>query len=121
MIEVGRTSIVVRNVDLESAEFKKVRYQFSIFDKVQHKYTFSAFTIIEEDLYFPSTITVDVIKQFFPKKEIVENYKTTAKSRQIKYTMKHTPRDDLQRSAISFLLGMKNTNDKSRLLSLETR
>lgn len=121
MIEVGRTSIVIRNVDMESNEFKKIRYQFSIFDKIQHKYTFSAYTNIEDDLYFPSTITVDVLKQFFPKKEVVENYKTTAKSRSVSYIMKHTPRDELQKSAISFLMGMKNSSDKSRFLSLETR
>ena len=59
MIEVGRNSIVVRNVDLESKEFKNANYNYSLYDKVLHKYTFSAFTRIDNDLYFPASVGVE--------------------------------------------------------------
>ena len=52
MIEVGRNSIVVRNVDLESAEFKKLNSTFSLYDQVQHKYTFGILNLIFYDLLF---------------------------------------------------------------------
>lgn len=121
MIEVGRNSTVIRNVDFESSEYKRFRSYFSLYDKVTHKYTFSAFTIIDNDIYIPTSVTEDSIKSFFPKKAVTKNYKTTAKSEQIDFIMKHTPRDDLQQKAIDFLLKMKSDSEcRSRFLSLAT-
>jgi len=121
MIEVGRNSIVVRNVKLDSQEFRNVNYNYSLYDKVLHKYTFSAFTIIDNDLYFPASIGVDEIKKYFPKEDVVVNFKTTSKSSEIKYNMIHDPRDDLQKKAINFLMNMKNDNDnREKFLSLAT-
>ena len=121
MIECGRNSIVIRNVDFESQEYKKFNYMFSLYDKIQHKYSFSAFTIIDNDIYIPATVGSDIVKTYFPKKSITTNYKTTSKSEQIDYVMKHKPRDDLQQSAIDFLLKIRNDNTcRSRFLSLAT-
>jgi len=121
MIEVGRNSIVVRNVDLESQGFKNINYQYSLYDKVYRKYTFSAYTIIGQDMYFPASIGAGEISKHFPKKDIVENYKITAKSSPISYSMKNKPRNELQRKAITFLMGMKNDfNERERFLSLAT-
>lgn len=121
MIEVGRNSIVVRNVDLESTEFKKLNSTFSLYDQVQHKYTFGIFTIIDKDIYLPESVGYERLQSFFPKKDVIINYKTTAKAARIMYNMKHTPRDDLQRDAIKFLSGIKNDDkNRSRFLSLAT-
>ena len=121
MIEQGRNSIVIRNVDFESQEYKKFHYMFSLYDKIQHKYTFSAFSVIDNDIYIPATVGIDIVKAYFPKKSVTTNYKTTSKSEQIDYVMKHQPRDDLQKSAIDFLLKIRNDNVcRSRFLSLAT-
>jgi superfamily II DNA or RNA helicase len=121
MIEVGRNSIVVRNVDLESKSFKNVNYHYSLYDGVYRKYTMSAFTVIDKDIYFPASIGVPEIQKFFAQKEVVVNYKTTAKSSPVSYQMKHGPRDELQEKAIAFLMTMKKDYDvRSRMLSLAT-
>ena len=121
MIEVGRNSIVVRNVDLESKAFKNVNYHYSLYDKVYRKYTMSAFTVIDKDIYFPASIGVAEIQKFFAQKEVVVNYKTTAKSSPVSYQMKHGPRDELQEKAIAFLMTMKKDYDvRDRMLSLAT-
>lgn len=121
MIEIGRNSIVVRNVDFESKEFKRANAIYSLYDKVQHKYSFSAFTIIDNDVYFPASIGINEIIKCFPKEDTVTNYMTTAKSSIIKYSMIHQPRDDLQKKAIKFLMNIKNDNiQRSRFLSLAT-
>lgn len=121
MIEVGRNSIIVRNIDKKSEAFKKISRAYSLYDKVYHKYTFSVFTVIDNDMYFPASIGVENIHKFFPKKNIIVNYMTTAKSEQTKYTMIHQPKNELQKKAISFLMAMKNDNNRrSRFLSLAT-
>ena len=112
---------MVRNVDLESKEFKNVNYNYSLYDKVYRKYTMSVFTVIDKDIYFPASIRVSEIKKFFAQKEVVVNYKTTAKSSPVSYQMKHGPRDELQEKAIAFLMTMKKDYDvRERMLSLAT-
>lgn len=121
MIEIGRNSIIVRDVDQKSDAFKRIYSAYSLYDRVYHKYTFSVFTMIDNDMYFPASIGVDGISKFFPKKNIITNYMTTAKSETVKYTMLHQPKNDLQKKAITFLMGMKNDNtNRSRFLSLAT-
>jgi superfamily II DNA or RNA helicase len=121
MIEINRNSYVVRNVNFESKEFKNINYNYSLYDKVVHKYTFTAFTKIDNDLYFPSSMGIEELKKYFPKEDIITNYKTTAKADTISYNMKHQPRDDLQKNAISFLMAMKDDdNQRERFLSLAT-
>jgi len=121
MIEVGRNSIVVRNVDPESKAFKNINYQYSLYDTVYRKYTMSAFTVIDQDLYFPASIGVSEIQKFFKQKQVVVSYMTTAKSAPVSYQMKHGPRDELQEKAIAFLMTMKKDYDvRERLLSLAT-
>lgn len=121
MIEVGRNSIIVRNIDMKSEAYKKISSAYSLYDRVYHKYIFNAFTVIDNDMYFPASIGVENIHKFFPKKDIITNYMTTAKADSIKYTMMHQPKNELQKKAISFLLTMKKDNDhRSRFLSLPT-
>ena len=121
IIEVGRNSIVVRDVDLNSKEFKKANSRYSVYDPVTHKYTMSAFYILDTDVYFPASINAEEIQKCFPDKEIVYNYKTTAKSEKIEISLKNQPRNDLQKKAIAFLLKMKtDTKQRSRFLSLAT-
>jgi len=121
MIEVGRNNIVVRNVSKDSKEYKNALYKYSLYDKVYRKYTFSAFIEYGNDLYFPASITLDEIKATFPTKEVVVNFSNTAKAKSLSYIMKNQPKNDLQRSAISFILKMKkDLATHQRFLSLET-
>lgn len=121
MIEVGRNSIIVRNVDAKSDAYKKINFAYSLYDKVYHKYTFSVYTMIDNDMYFPASIGVENIVKYFPKKNIITNYMSTAKSESTTYSMVHKPKNELQEKAIKFLMTMKNDNDiRSRFLSLTT-
>jgi len=121
MIEVGRNSIIVRNVDLKSEAFRKIKNRFSLYNKIQFKFDFSAFTIINKDLYFPASISLISIKGYFPEKQIIENYKSSAKTQQCLFNMIYPPRDDLQKKALVFLLKLKKDNkNRQRFLSLGT-
>lgn len=121
MIEVGRNSIVVRNVDLKSEEYKKAQYIYSLYDKVIHKYTFSAFLEENGDLYFPSSITVEELQKVFPTEEVAVDFKNTAKAKSCSFEMVHQPKDELQRKSIQFLMKMKkDLETHQRFLSLET-
>lgn len=121
MIEVGRNSIVIRNVDKDSKSFKNVRYKYGIYDKVYRKYKSTAYTEIDQDLYFPASVGWKELKKYFPSKDVSFNYKTTAKSSPITYTMKNQPRNELQREAIKFVMNMKNDyNNRERFLTLAT-
>ena len=86
-----------------------------------YTYTMSAFTIIDNDLYFPSSVGVNQLTKHFPDKDVVYNYKTTTKSAPVSYVMKNKPRNELQTEAIKFLMKMKNDNYvRNRFLSLAT-
>ena len=120
MIEVGRNSIVVRNVDLKSEEYKKAQYIYSLYDKVIHKYTFSAFLEENGDLYFPSSITVEELQKVFPTEEVAVDFKNTAKAKSCSFEMVHQPKDELQRKSIQFLMKMKkDLETHQRFLSLD--
>jgi hypothetical protein len=103
----GRNSIIIRNVNKDSEDYKNALYKYSLYDKVYRKYTFSAFFEDGNDLYFPSSITVNELKKIFTKEEIQVNYGITAKAKSLQYQMIHAPRDDLQKKAIEFLMKMK--------------
>jgi len=110
MIEVGRNSIVVRDVDIQSAEYKKATSRYSLYDKVQHKYTFNTYTLIDNDMYFPASIGIAAIQSCFPKKVTTINYKTTSSADSIKLTMKNQPKNELQQQAVDFLVNMQHDN-----------
>lgn len=121
MIEVGRNSIIVRNVDHDSDDYARVKRAFSLYDKVYHKYTFCAFTEIGNDLYFPASIGVQTLASYFPGKQISMNYASTPTPRNVSYKMKHQPKNELQKKALAFLTAMETDDlDKSRFLSLAT-
>lgn len=121
MIEVGRNSIIVRNVNFKSQEYKNAVYRFSVYDNVTHKYSFSAFSQIGNDLYFPASIGIGEITACFPREQVTEIFSSTAKPKSAQFQMVHAPRDDLQKKAIKFLMGMKNDECcRERFLSLAT-
>jgi hypothetical protein len=78
---------------------------------VCHKYTFSIFTKIEDDLYFPASIGTTSLKKIFPEKEVQENTITPHKIATISYNMKNHPRNDLQKKALAFLMTMKKPEE----------
>lgn len=121
MIELSRNNIIIRNIDTTSSEFKKLTYKFSLYDKLYRKYTFSAFFQEGDDIYLPSSIGLNEITQIFPKKEVQVNFNNVAKSKNVEYSMKSQPRDDLQKQALEFLIKMKKDPEThSRFLSLAT-
>ena len=121
MIEVGRSSIVVRNIKKDSKELKIATSRFSVWDPVTHKYTLSAFFELGSDLYFPASIGIEPITACFPDKKVEMNLKNMARSKPISFNIVHPPRNDLQEKAIKFLLDMKkDENCKERFLSLAT-
>lgn len=121
MIEVGRNNIIIRNVDKNSAGYKSMFKQFSLYDRVLHKYTFSIFQEEGNDIYLPASVTLPVIQGFFPKKEVTVNFQRTAKPKSIMYNMIHQPVNQLQSDAITFLMKMKKDPEThQRFLSLET-
>ena len=122
MIEVGRNNIIVRNVDTTSKEYKNLLFKLSLYDKVQHRYIFSAFVQDENDLYVPASVTLKTIESLFPKEKVSVDFSRTAKAKSLSYRMIHEPRNELQKNAIKFLMKMKNDPEShQRFLSLETR
>lgn len=120
MIEVNRNSMVIRNVDTEGKDFKSLEKGLSLYDPVTHRYEFHLYTLIESDIYMPSSIGPEELQKYFPKELITYNYLNTVKAKEISFQMKTEPRDDIQREALTFLKRMKTDNIKERLLSLET-
>ena len=121
MIEIGRNGIIIRNVDLESADYKRFFHTFSVYDEIYHKSISSVITVIDNDVYVPSTINIRSIQGYFKDKPISYNYANTAKFKTMSYIMKHSPRNDLQEAALDFLRQMQNDkNNHQRFLSLET-
>ena len=101
MIEVHRNNIIIRNVDVSSTEYDKFVKAYSEWNKLLHKYESNIINKIGNDIYIPSSIGVDIIRRFFPTKEVVINYNNTVKPKKLVYTMLHKPRDDIQQSAIN--------------------
>lgn len=121
MIEVSRNNIIIRDVDTNSSEYKKLLYKYSLYDKLYRKYTFSAFYVEGSDVYLPSSIGLEEIRGIFPNKEVIVNFQNIAKSKPANFSMKNHPRNDLQKKAIDFLLKMRRDPEThSRLLSLPT-
>lgn len=121
MIEYGYNSIVIRNVDKNSENFKKFHSTFSSWNKVTFSYDFSIYTEYNGDIYIPRGVGVNYVKSFFPNKQVVFNPSTTIISRNIKYKMVNQPRDELQLNAIKFLTNMTFDNiRRDRLLVLNT-
>lgn len=119
MIEVGQNSIVIRNVDFKSQSFKNFNYAFSLYDRVLHKYTFTVFSIIDDVIYIPASVGLEEVKKHFPDKEVIIN-KNIATAGGVSYKMITQPRDKLQQAAISFLMKMKENENKTSFLALQT-
>ena len=121
MIEISRNSIIIRNVDLESKEYEKFFKAFSIYDEIYHKYFSNVITVIGNDIYVPSTISIKSIQNYFKDKQLVYNFANTAKNEKLSFVTKHKPRNELQLEAIAFLSKMKkDKNNHQRFLSLAT-
>ena len=103
MIEVGRCSIIIRNVDLESESFKRFEHSFSTYNKSYFRYENQVYKVLNKDVYLPSSVGVRALIKFFPNDKITFNTLTTAKFRNIRYIMKNKPRNELQEKAIKFI------------------
>lgn len=120
MIEAYRNSVVIRNVDFDSENYKRFFKSFAVYDKVTHKYTNNVFTISNYDVYTPASIDPEIIRGYFPNDIIVYN-KKCSKTIINEFNMIHFPRNEIQKQALNFLLSMKNDDNKrERLLALNT-
>ena len=123
MIEVGRCSIVVRDVDQTSDSFKKFQRKYSIWNEVEHKYDYSVYTMIENDIHIPATIGAELIQSFFPDKQISENYASSSKADSVSFKVVHETRTDdngIQVASLKFLKEMKdNRLSRARMLTLK--
>lgn len=105
---------------MKDKNFKRFNSNFSLYDGVKHKYVFSVFSIIGDDIYIPATVGVESIQSFFPEEEVSYN-KITPKAEKIEYTMLHVPRNELQEKAIKFLTQITGKkSEKNLFLSLGT-
>ena len=120
MIEVNRNSIIIRNVDVSSIQYKKFENAFSFYNKVTHKFDYSLFILIDKDIHCPATIGEDIIQTYFPNKKIIKNYLGSPQPDDITFNMKHKPRDSIQTEALSFLVSIKDDEYRWRMLNLAT-
>ena len=121
MIEENRNSIIIRNVNFESNEFKRFEKAFSLYNNVTHKFDYSVYTIVGNDVHIPETVTSSLVQTYFVKDLIVQNYAGTPTASSIDFKMLHEPRTDIQREALAFLLSIKNDKyDRHRMLNLAT-
>jgi len=121
MIEENRNSIVIRDVDFNSSEYKKFEHAFSLYNTVTHKYDYSIYTIIDQDIHIPATVSASVIQSYFTNHVIVKNFAGTALAENISFNIKHQPRDIIQSESLDFLKSMKNDNYRRyRMLNLAT-
>ncbi len=120
-VEIGRNSLILRNPDLESDEYKKFEKAFSVYDEIYHKYFSSVITIHDGDVYIPASIGENRIRYYFKDAEFVKNYASTVKSAAMHYEMINKPRSDIQKEAIAFLSRMRSNNGpREMFLSLPT-
>lgn len=120
MIEVNTNSIIIRNVDYESNEYKKFERAFSFYNKVTHKYEYHTFVKINNDIHCPATITPEIIQTYFVNKKIVYNFSGPA-GETILFNTIHSPKNEIQQEALTFLLDVKTNKNRSwRMLNLAT-
>src|SRR5574344_472376 len=121
MIEENRCSIIIRGADVNSNEFKSFEKAFSVYNPVTHKYEYNIYTELNGNIYAPATITSSIVQTYFPSFTIVKNFANTPKADTINFSMAHTPRTDIQETALSFLKTIRNDKDnKNRMLNLAT-
>ena len=101
MIEENRNSIIIRNVDFESNEYKRFEKAFSLYNTVTHKFDYSIYTIVGTDIHLPETVTASLVQTYFVKDLIVQNYAGTPTADTINFKMLHTPRTDIQKEALA--------------------
>lgn len=119
-MEIGRNSVVIRNVNFESSEFKKFQSRFSIYDTVTHKISMKAFSTIGNDIFIPASIGIKTIRSIFHGEEETYLYNTTPKGATITYNVKNPPRDEVQAKSLDFILKMKkDRTNRERLVSLK--
>ena len=124
-LELNRNSMILKDVDFKSYEYRKFKSRYSIWDTYPNGGKYIVWSpIIENDncAYMPRTVGAEAVKKYFGNYvPIVENYLNTAPSKTIKYTMKNKPRNEIQEKAIDFICTMEeDIGIRQRLLNLAT-
>lgn len=114
-IEVGLNSIILRQVDFESDEYKKFEKAFSVYDEIYHKYFSSVIFTHDENVYIPASIGINMLKYFFKDTTITYNYVNVVKGASMHYEMLNKPKSTIQEEAISFLNKMKTKNGSKQM------
>jgi hypothetical protein len=123
-LELHRDSMILRDVDTSSYQFKKMDGHFSLWSDTKyggHYISYHAITVIGKDAYMPRFITPEVISGFFPGIQIDRNYLSTSPAKDIRMEMIHQPRNDMQKEALDFLTDVADDYEcRARMLSLPT-
>lgn len=106
-LEVGPCSIRVYGYELKDCP--KLEYQFQIYDLICHKYNFFAISYDEEKkiLYLPRGIDISFVQNLLgiPTTEITW-LKANKYEEFEEVKIKYKPRDDTQKEALRFMLGL---------------
>lgn len=124
-IELHTDSMILREVDVKSEAFRKLKTKYSLWSQTRYGgnyISYSAITVIGNDAYMPRFIKPESIQMFYPNIQSSQNYLSTAPAGDIRMKMIHAPRDDTQKSAIAFLTEMAKSDNEcaARFLSLPT-
>ena len=106
-LEIGPSSIKVHNYDLQDC--KKLEYQFQIYDIICHKYNFFGMSYDKDQriLYLPRGIDISFVQNCLniSTSDIIwtkaDEYDTFEEVK-----IKYKPRDDTQKQALRFMLGI---------------
>ena len=117
-MEVGPSSIRIHNYDLGDCE--KLEYQFKIYDIICHRYNFFGMSYDKEQkiLYLPrgidisyaqNALGIDTVDIEWTKAEEYDTFEDVK--------IKYKPRDDTQKQALRFMLGL-NEYEKNAFHSM---
>lgn len=103
-IKVNHTSIIIPNYEL--GENEKLEQMLSVWDKVCYRFNPIGYYYDDEkkELRIPRGFDVNYIERCFPDKPLEFTY-TPDPYEQVVFTLKKMPKSNIQKKAISFLLG----------------
>lgn len=116
-IEFLPTKIIIHDYEIESC--KKLENSLSVYNPIYFRYDFRAFFYDEnkKELIIPGSFNKDYLKKLLPDYHFINKKFNTNPFKEVKFSLKFPPRNDLQKEAIKQLIRTKNTQ---KYLVLET-
>lgn len=116
MITVYPTKIVIDNY--VEGSVPKLERSLSVFDKTIYQYTFSGYFVDEDtnQIIIPGGYRLQKLMELFPRDQFIDKRLEVNPYREVSFSLRFPPRDDLQKDAINFL----QINSKQKFLCLPT-